>query len=295
MHIRLTPGTYVVAVSGGVDSVVLLDMLQKQASLRLVVVHYDHGIRPDSAADARFVKELAEKYGLPFVGRAGKLGPAASEALARAKRYEFLEEVRRASKARSIITAHHQDDLLETAILNLLRGTGRRGLSSLRSTDQIVRPLLHKPKAALLKRAAERGLSWREDSTNQDEKYTRNYIRRQVIPKLNDYQREELLRIIRRLHDLNDEIDAHLINHLHVRLDNERLDRLWFTQLPHNIAKEIIHAWLRRHKIKDIDRKLLERIVVAAKTSKIGKHITINDQYALHVEKQSLALKHVDR
>ena len=134
--------------------------------MRLTVAHYDHGIRSDSAEDRRLVQALAREYGLPFVYHSGRLGTGASEAVARQARYGFLHAVRRASAAQAVITAHHQDDVLETAILNLLRGTGRRGLGSLKSTDVVKRPLMAVSKNELLRYAEREGLRWREDSTN---------------------------------------------------------------------------------------------------------------------------------
>src|SRR4051794_19867846 len=118
------PGSYVVAVSGGVDSMALLHYLQTRPGIKLTVAHFDHGIRDDSPEDRKLAQEVAKSYKLPFVYHEGRLGGEASEATARAARYDFLNKVRRSSQAQAIITAHHQDDLLETAILNMLRGTG---------------------------------------------------------------------------------------------------------------------------------------------------------------------------
>jgi tRNA(Ile)-lysidine synthetase-like protein len=290
---ELQPGTYVVAVSGGVDSMALLNMLHKERpDLKLVVAHLDHGIRTDSHLDRKLVQEHASAYGLPFVHHQAKLGPGASEAVARRARYDFLHKVRQATNAQGIITAHHQDDMLETAIHNLLRGTGRRGLSSIKSSDGIIRPVLHLPKPALKQHAETHGLAWREDSTNQDTKYKRNYIRQHILPKFSDEKREQLLTIIHRMRELNDEIDAHLINHLHVRLDNDQLDRKWFIHMPHDVAKEVMHAWLRRHKIKNIDKKTLERLVVAAKTFPHGARTDVDGRHALWMQKDVLLLKH---
>src|SRR6266542_1461422 len=143
MKVRVSPGKYVVAVSGGVDSMVLLDLLRQKPKLELVVSHFDHGIRPDSEEDRRLVQRIARAYGLPFVYARGNLGPKAGEALAREARYAFLRRVQQEQGAKAIITAHHQDDMLETAIMNLLRGTGRRGLSSLKSREGLLRPLLN--------------------------------------------------------------------------------------------------------------------------------------------------------
>ena len=143
MKLELEPGVYVVAVSGGVDSMVLLDLLRRQKDLKLVVAHLDHGIRSDSDLDRQLVQQVASKHGLAFVYNTAQLGPGASEALARKARYNFLRRVQLATNATAIVTAHHQDDLIETAILNLLRGTGRKGLSSLGDDKHLRRPLLH--------------------------------------------------------------------------------------------------------------------------------------------------------
>ena len=86
MNIALEPGKYVVAVSGGVDSVTLLHLLRSDPKLKLIVAHFDHGIRPESVEDRRFVAELAKQYSLPFVYATGNLGPEASEAAARKAR-----------------------------------------------------------------------------------------------------------------------------------------------------------------------------------------------------------------
>ncbi len=137
----LIPGKYIVAVSGGIDSVSLLHALTSDKSLHLIVAHFDHGIRDDSALDAKFVANLARELGLSFVTQRVKLGFEASEAVARKHRYKFLHRACIENNADAIVTAHHQDDVIETAIINTLRGTKRRGLISLKSTELIKRPL----------------------------------------------------------------------------------------------------------------------------------------------------------
>src|SRR5690606_32014455 len=115
---------HVLAMSGGVDSVVLLHQYwQEQGSEGLVVAHFDHGIRTDSSADARFVEALAASYGIKFESRREELGSSASEAWARERRYHFLREVADSHQA-VLVTAHHGDDLIETIAINLSRGTG---------------------------------------------------------------------------------------------------------------------------------------------------------------------------
>jgi tRNA(Ile)-lysidine synthase len=303
MHIDVTPGKYVVAVSGGVDSVALLDILvnlnQGKSNSRrdysLTIAHFDHGIRPDSAEDRRLVQAAAQKYGLPFVYDEGNLGTTVSEAAARQSRYKFLRQVRRASGAHAIITAHHQDDLLETAILNLLRGTGRKGLTSLASRSDVVRPLLNVPKLELIAYAHDQGLVWREDSTNQDQIYLRNYVRHRLLSRFDEASRERLLALILNLQATNRELDELLTNQLHLQSVAGTIDRPWFNQLPHQIAREVMATWLRVHQERGFDRRALERLVVQAKVAYPGQVFPLSGDRYLRINRENLALAKPER
>jgi tRNA(Ile)-lysidine synthetase-like protein len=290
LDVKLEPGRYVVAVSGGVDSVVLLDLLARQHKT-LTVAHFDHGIRDDAKYDRELVQKLAGKYGLPFVYHEGKLGAGASEAVARKVRYDFLHQVRQAAGAQSIVTAHHQDDLIETAFLNLMRGTGRKGLSSLRSTDVIKRPLLHLPKAEIVKYARDNQLVWHEDSTNQDERYLRNHVRLKITPQMSPQQRQKLLALLDRVHEINKEIDSHLITHLHVQPALNRLDRQALISLPYQVGLELLAAWLRLQGIRGFDSKALRRLLVAALTFQPGQKADVIGGYMLLVGRDDLTLQ----
>ncbi len=294
MDVEVEPGKYVVAVSGGVDSVALLHSLQAKPGLELVVAHFDHGIRPDSSEDTLHVKYLAKKYGLPFFTAAGQLGQGASEATARDVRYTFLREVQHEHDARAIITAHHQDDVLETAIINLLRGTGRKGLSSLASRDGLERPLLRIPKAEILDYATQNNLTWWEDSTNDDEDYLRNYIRRQVVPRLNQASRAQFLEIIKNSAKSNQQIDTLLVKYLPVSPDGN-LKRRDFSLLPHGLSREVMAAWLRSHGIRDFDSKALERLVVAGKTARPGSRVDVLRKVRMRIGQDDLALVDMER
>lgn len=295
MDVKLEPGTYVVAVSGGVDSMVLLDLLRQMSGVKVVVAHYDHGMRPDSDLDRQLVQEMAARWRLPFVYEAGRLGHGTSEAKARQARYNFLHRVRRASGAKAVATAHHLDDVLETVILNLLRGTGRRGLTSLRSRQYVKRPLLDVPKAQLLTYAHDHHLKWREDSTNQDVRYLRNYVRHHMLPKFSTEQRAALLGHSKKVQALHDELEAELVNHLHLQPSLSELDRQWFIMLPHAVAREVLVSWLRRHHIKDISSKMVERLIIAAKTWSPARQTDVDKQYTLQIRKDFLALSPRER
>ena len=290
-----TPGTYVLGVSGGVDSRVLLDVLHKHAKdngrYKFVVAHLDHGIRKDSIEDRRFVQALAKEYGLPFTYNTVDLGSGASEAHARQARYAFLDHARLASGAQAVITAHHQDDVLETAIINILRGSGRKGLTALSSRPELLRPLLGVPKAELMSYAKDQGLTWREDITNQDDSYLRNYVRHNMLPRFDDQARAQFLAIINKLQDLNTELDRQLLAQLEAQDTPGTINRLWFNSLPHNVAKETLATWLRTRQLRNFDTKTLERLVVSAKTARPGQQFSLPGDHSMKVGKEYLALE----
>lgn len=289
MNPIIKPGKYVVAVSGGVDSVTLLHMLRNIPGLDLIVAHYDHGIRPDSAEDRQFVQEIASQYGVPFEYAEGHLGLNANEDLARTKRYEFLNHLKAKHNADAIITAHHQDDVLETIIINLLRGTGRKGLSSLRSTKELIRPLLKMTKPELVAIATENKLTWREDQTNYTEAYFRNWVRLNIVPKLTDSQRTDLLSKQALAEESNQVID----DMLDVYINPQHPDTLNIsdiTQLPHAVALELIAHWLRVNHVTEVDSKLVERVTLGSKTLKPGKTIAVKGKTIIKVAVKKLQL-----
>jgi tRNA(Ile)-lysidine synthase len=166
------------AISGGIDSVCLLHMMVARQTETLIVAHVDHGIRSDSAADERFVSELAKQYHLPYVSTQLSLGSNASEEEARNARYDFLLQ-QAATHQATIVTAHHQDDAIETIALNLWRGTGWRGLAVL-NRPTILRPFIELSKSQLYRYALKHRLEWVEDSTNASSIYQRNRLRRML-------------------------------------------------------------------------------------------------------------------
>jgi tRNA(Ile)-lysidine synthetase-like protein len=295
MKLSIEPGRYVVAVSGGVDSVVLLDILARQPGLELIVAHFDHGIRTDSAKDRLFVEGLAAKYGYLFEFEEGKMGASASEAEARQARYDFLDRMRNKHQAASVVTAHHQDDVIETAIINLYRGTGRRGLSSLSSTELIKRPLLDVSKQELIGYAKSHKLTWHEDPTNLDLKYKRNYVRYRIVPTLSQSDRKKLLKLINRTALMNNSLDGQISGLIKNNISYNDLDRLWFTSLPHAVAKEVLLYWLRQQGVTSLDRRQVEQLTVKLKTHGDSKRFSIDDQTFIKLNKQYLALQHIDR
>jgi tRNA(Ile)-lysidine synthase len=276
MKINIAPGKYIIAVSGGVDSVALLDILTKFKDVELIVAHYNHGIREDSDLDENLVRESAAKYRLLFESANGDLGGDASEQLAREKRYEFLFAIKDKFKADAIITAHHQDDLLETALINIIRGTGYRGLTSIIHNPNILRPLLNTPKAEVLEYANQHKLNWREDSTNEEEEYLRNYIRKNVMSQITNSKREKLLNDIKDLAESRKESDVLITKISQKILKNNEIDRSKFSLLPNDIGNELVMFWLRKIGITDFDRKTIERLSLALKTGAPNTRVNVH-------------------
>ena len=203
---QLTAGnTVVVALSGGLDSVVLLHLLRFTPGLpdiRLAAAHVDHGMREKSRADAQWVAGLVHSWNVPLSPRRADTVPT-SEDEARNLRYDFYEEVRGRTDARWVMTAHHADDQVETVLFRIARGTGLPGLGGIPEfrSPGFWRPLLPFWRDELEAYASAVGLGWRPDITNAGTAYARNALRNRVIPLLEELvapgTREAVLRLAR--------------------------------------------------------------------------------------------------
>lgn len=186
--------TVVCAVSGGLDSMCLLDLLVRRCGeAHVIAAHFNHQLRPAADRDEAFVRAYCGERGIPFqAGRGDVKALAKAEGLsleeaARDLRYAFLRETA-APGAKRIYTAHHADDNAETILMNLVRGTGLTGLTGMdRRKNGIVRPLLDVTRAELAEYAAARGIPHVEDETNADpDAAARNLLRLQVMPLLKE-------------------------------------------------------------------------------------------------------------
>ena len=187
--------SFVVAVSGGPDSLCLLDvlvLLSRKYDFTLHVAHVNYRLRgTDSDNDETLVRERVESYGLTLsVYHPKKTSIANLEEKLRDLRYRFLEKVRRDQNATLIAVAHHEDDQAETFLLRLLRGSGMQGLSAMRPKhSHVVRPLLHLKRVDILRYLKERQISFRTDQSNSDPAFLRNRLRHELLPFLKrDYQ-----------------------------------------------------------------------------------------------------------
>ena len=193
----------ILAVSGGVDSMALLAMY---AHADIIVAHIDHGTRKSSAEDADFVRQKCQKLGVKFYETKLKLGKGVSEELARKKRYEFLKTIQE-KEGGTLCTAHHLDDVLESIAINLIRGTGWRGLTPFYG-DELVRPFIISKmwKRDVLKFAGEQKTCFRQDPTNYEADYLRNRVREKMA-ELDETARADIINLFEKQNKLRNKIE----------------------------------------------------------------------------------------
>ncbi len=208
----LPSGRIGLAVSGGSDSVALAFLLTKggtkrNAAKRFVVLHVDHGLRPESKEEYRFVRALAKRLGVPFKGLHAKVRPARGESVemaARRVRLAFFEKCMESLGLDAIATGHHMDDVAETFIMRIRRASGPEGLAGIKETSQVgaikfVRPLLGCRDAELKDYLRKYGEEWREDATNGDISIERNKVRHKIIPYLEQTLDKDLVEHLYRI------------------------------------------------------------------------------------------------
>lgn len=266
------------AVSGGIDSVVLLHLFKDE---KPIVAHFDHGIRANSSEDANFVEKLANEYGLEFECRREELGENCSEAIARKKRYEFFAEL--AQKYDGVIyVAHHADDVIESIVINLLRGTGWRGLAPMNSKN-IERPLLEWSKRDIYKYATENSLVFRQDQTNTEGNYLRNKIR-EKLRFLSEETKKKILEIYQKQSNLYNECDE-LLGEI-IQNDGGYYSKDVIENSSDDCAMEIIRYVLSLNNIS-LTRPQLQRCVEAIRHYSPMKRLSLGRANFLEVGKYS--------
>lgn len=253
----------VVAVSGGVDSMALLDILTRLAprlDLQLHVAHIHHGLRGRSAdRDAALVAAEAARHDLPVsverLDAATRARRTSVQVWARSARYARLEAVRRRIRAAWILTAHNRNDQAETVLLNLLRGAGPRGLAGIPAArGRILRPLLGVWRTEIERYAAARGVRFREDPSNQSAAYRRNRIRRHLLPMLAREYNPRIAEVLAALAEQSREDDDALTSQalalgavgLRMRGRAVGVSRLALSTAPPAVARRLIQEAFRR-------------------------------------------------
>ncbi|MEA3308255.1 MAG: tRNA lysidine(34) synthetase TilS [Chloroflexota bacterium] len=324
--------TVVVGVSGGPDSVVLLDILRQLAGrrlLRLHVAHLHHGLRgADADADAEFVSSLAEKWDLPYtvervdLPKLAREEQLAIEEAARRVRYAFLARVAREQGACTIAVGHHAGDQAETILMHLLRGAGLAGLRGilpatpladyrLLPTDvpispdlRLIRPLLEITRAQVLAYCAARGLAYRVDRSNRDTTYFRNQLRHEVLPYLAQINPQ----ISARLCNLGEvlradyEVLEQAVTQARARLlvaeypDALAFDLASWREQPLAIRRALIRqaAYRLRRTLRDVNFVHIANAIHVAQHGETGAEATLPRGLVLRVDYQCLTIADVN-
>jgi tRNA(Ile)-lysidine synthase len=272
---------YLVGVSGGRDSIVLLHRLLEVGYRKLIVCHLNHQLRGRSSqADSRFVEKVVATLNKKFVGHVdfdpgladvralAKRNKVSIEAAARKARYSFFAGVAKRQRCQTIFLAHHADDLVETFLINLFRGAGATGLAAMREVSTrhiedvdltIVRPLLSVWRDEIDSYVRERRLKFREDVSNKDLAPLRNRIRRRIIP----YLEKTLGRSIRQNIWRTAVIAAQEENWIESQLPNAMGIDLSVKELrkrPLAYQRRLILKWLRAQNVSEIGFEVIERV-----------------------------------
>ncbi len=243
--------TVVVAVSGGVDSMVLLHALQNgRPDLKISAVHVNHQLRSDALSDQKMVEAFCKTLNIPLHSKtitAPKEGNL--EEWGRHERYQFLEEVREKEDAQFILTAHHLNDDLESFFLHLTRGTRLKGLMGMRETrNAIHRPFLKTLKSELIKYAHQNKIPYHEDSTNQDTQFKRNALRLNVLPPLlEEFPNfpDHWLKLKEYLGGLQAWISTCAEQFLAENLTQNTLNKKAYSALPYPLRAQVLEQWYR--------------------------------------------------
>jgi tRNA(Ile)-lysidine synthase len=301
----IRPGDKVlVAVSGGIDSITLLDCLNRvrfELDLSLAVAHVNHGLRgADSDGDEAFVRDLAGSAGLPFFAeRVDVAGFAEREArsvedAARVLRYAALRKLTKRLGFNRIAVGHHADDQAETILLNLLRGSGLRGGRGMRPVNgDVIRPLLFATRAEIETYARTAGLTGREDASNVDTRFRRNRLRRKIMPGLKREFGKSAVRTLCRFGESASESLEFIENGVDRAFSQAcrrgpwgeiRLDILpflhYFIVIRKGIVSKIVSELTGLE--TGMDAAAYERVLSLAERSKSGRKVTLRSGPSVH-------------
>ncbi len=301
----------VVGVSGGADSVCLLYVLleyQKQMDFSIEVVHVEHGIRgEESRKDAAFVEELCRSWKVPYVCYPVDIPAIAKEEkltveeAGRMMRYRIFEDYRKASDCNKIAVAHHQNDQAETMLWNMIRGSGLKGSCGIHPVrGEVIRPLLACKRKRIEEILTEKGITWREDATNQEEEYTRNLLRRQIIPLMEEKLNSAVVEHLFHLSEEMQETESYLqkmsqeafLECVRIKEKEALITIDSFQKLELLIQKRIIRLCLEKIGcgLKDITREHIEMIRLAAEMES-GKWVSLPGGWCAQREFSVLAIR----
>jgi len=299
----------IVAVSGGVDSVVLLDLfsrLKQKYNLRLRVAHFNHQLRgKESEADEIFVRRLAKRHGYQFIVDRAETAThswhrkISIQEAARELRYSFLARLLKEDSAQKIATAHNANDNAETLLLNLCRGTGISGLTGIpayRPDLHLIRPLLFATRSEIEAYAKLNRLKYRTDSSNKKLHYKRNFIRKKILPLLQESLNTDIIETLNRTSDIFSRVEDFVLQEAKMRLQHVTLKKtndlhsLDITKLKgiHRYMQEsLIGLVARSYSEVALESKEISRIL-GLLSSDTGKRIEFSKGFKVYRDRRQL-------
>jgi len=285
------------AISGGVDSIVMLHLF-REAGYNFSICHCNFKLRVESDNDEDFVRQIADDYGKQFFAKRFETWDFASkhkvsiQMAARRLRYQWFEELQRDYIFDRIATAHHIDDSVETIILNLLNGSGINGLTGIPlKNNNIIRPMLFANKDQIVAHAKKRGYTWREDSSNDEVYYQRNYIRNKILPlfkEINQDYQSAILRSAEKLSHTEEILENKLNEITRTRLNREgasiSMDLYWVIAEPGGLV--ILHEMLKCY---GFNYKQVQSICKNANTTESKRFLS--EQYEIIISRNKLLLE----
>lgn len=248
---------YVVcATSGGVDSMTLLYLLtiiRKSLNINIICAHINHNLREESKEEYEFVKDYCTKNNIMFEGKVFEKNISGNlESEFRKRRYKFFDDVVNKYDAKYLFTAHHGDDLIETILMRIVRGSSIDGYSGFekvtkRNNYYILRPLIFYTKQDIYSFAQEKGIEYREDKTNESDNYTRNRYRKYILPKLKDENKlvhKKFIKFSEELDGASKFINKYVDNLLNKYYSNYVLDITYLIKEEDYILKKVIYSVL---------------------------------------------------
>lgn len=289
----------VVAVSGGPDSICLLNVLNEiicdsKKQISIVVAHVNHMIRAEAKEDEEFVKNFCEKIGIEFYSKSIDVKEIANnnkiglEEAGRMARYEFFDEILKLTKSNKIAIAHNKNDKIETIIMHALRGSGTFGLEGIQAKNGIyIRPLIDCDREEIELYCKENNIDARIDKTNFDNIYTRNKIRNVVIPYIKQEFNPNIINTLSRLSDLIKEENDYIDNQVKIIFENIKLEeannQIVLKLKEFNLQEKVIKSRLVLYTImrlfgtsKGIEKIHIEDILKLCQNNIGNKYLTPN-------------------
>ncbi|MCK3655157.1 tRNA(Ile)-lysidine synthase [Pasteurellaceae bacterium Macca] len=279
---RLAPHQreFLIGLSGGVDSVVLLHLfsqLRPLLGLKLRAIHIHHGISPNADQWRQFCQDYCAQLAVPFLSERVKVSGKNLEAEARQARYQAIGKHIFAQEM--FVTAHHQDDQAETLLLALKRGSGVKGLSAMQGVSfwqnfTILRPFLNTSKTAILAYAKAQQLAWVRDESNNDNHYDRNFLRNQVLPLLNNrwHFTQMVARTAQHCAEQQALLEELLSEELHRRCHRNCFDIQGFANFSRPKQRQLIRLWLAKLNQQMPSQERLDQILHQMVEANLDKH-----------------------